>query len=46
MDELDNIEYGFKDKNGINLINSESWDKDFYKFYFLLSPEELLSSKC
>ena len=46
MDELRNIEYGFKDKNGANLINSESWDKDFYKFYFLLSPEELLSSRC
>lgn len=46
MDELDNIEYGFKDSNGVNLINSESWDKEFYKFYFLLSPEELLLSKC
>lgn len=46
MDELSNIEYGFKDKNGANLINSESWDKDFYNFYYLLSPEELLHSKC
>ena len=46
MDKLNSIEYGFKDKNGNNLINSERWDKDFYKFYFLLSPEELLSSKC
>ena len=46
MDELRNIEYGFKDKNGANLINSESWDKNFYNFYYLLSPEELLHSKC
>ena len=46
MDKLNSIEYGFKDKNGNNLINSERWDKEFYKFYFLLSPEELLSSKC
>ena len=46
MDELSNIEYGFKDKNGANLINSESWDKNFYNFYYLLSPEELLHSKC
>ena len=46
MDELRNIEYGFKDKNGANLINSESWDKNFYNFYYLLSPEELLNSKC
>ena len=46
MDKLNSIEYGFKDKNGNNLINSERWDKDFYKFYYLLSPEELLSSKC
>ena len=45
-DELRNIEYGFKDKNGANLINSESWDKNFYNFYYLLSPEELLHSKC
>ena len=33
MDKLNIIEYGFKDKNGNNLINSERWDKDFYKFY-------------
>ena len=46
MDELRNIEYGFKDKNGANLINSESWDKNFYNFYYLLTPEELLHSKC
>ena len=46
MDELRNIEYGFKDKNGANLINSESWDENFYNFYYLLSPEELLHSKC
>ena len=46
MNILNNIEYGFKDKDGNNLINSEIWDKDFYNFYYLLSPEELLNSKC
>ena len=46
MDKLDSIEYGFKDKNDNNLINSKRWDKDFNEFYFLLSPEELLSRKC
>ena len=46
MNILNNIEYGFKDENENNLINSEIWDKDFYKFYYLLSPEELLLSKC
>ena len=46
MDTLNNIEYGFKDKNGNNLINSEIWDKEFHNFYYLLSPEELLDSKC
>ena len=46
MDKLNDIEYGFMDENGTNLINGESWDKDFYKFYFLLSPEELLNHKC
>ena len=46
MDSLNGIEYGFKDKNGINLINSEKWDTNFSSFYYLLSPEELLRSKC
>ena len=45
-DSLNDIEYGFKDKNGINLINSEKWDTNFSSFYYLLSPEELLRSKC
>ena len=44
--ELNDIEYGFKDENGNNLINSESWNKDFSKVYFLLSQEELLDRKC
>ena len=39
MDTLNNIEYGFKDKNGNNLINSEIWDKECHNFYYLLSPE-------
>lgn len=46
MNKLNDIEYGFKDANGNNLINSENWDKDFPNFYFLLSPEELLKCKC
>ena len=25
MNALNNIEYGFKDKNGINLVNTETW---------------------
>ena len=37
MDELNDIEYGFKDIYGNNLINSEIWDTDFSNFYFLLS---------
>ena len=45
-DSLNDIEYGFKDKDGINLINSEKWDTNFSSFYYLLSPEELLRSKC
>ena len=34
MDKLDSIEYGFKDKNDNNLINSKRWDKNFNEFYF------------
>ena len=47
MEIMDNIDYGFKDIHGINLIhNKEVWDNDFNNFYYLQSPEELLESKC
>ena len=46
MDSLNDIEYGFKDENGVNLIDSEKMDTDFSSFCYLLSPEELLISKC
>ena len=46
MNQLNHIVYGFKDKNGNNLINSEIWDTEFSNFYYLLSPEELLDCKC
>ena len=45
MNILDDIEYGFKDKNGNNLVNTEEWN-NFSEFYYLLSPQELLNSKC
>ncbi|SRR5574344_2355284 len=47
MDTLNNIEYGFKDSDGFNIINDENkWNDEFYEFYYLLSPEELLNTKC
>lgn len=47
MSIMDNIEYGFKDKNDNNIINDqEKWDNEFDKFYYLQEPEELLESKC
>lgn len=47
MDIMNSIEYGFKDETGFNIINdSVMWDNEFYKFYYLLSPDELLEKKC
>lgn len=47
MATLNQIEYGFKDDSDFNLINNdEIWQQEFYKFYYLLSPDELLSKKC
>ena len=48
MDILNTIEYGFKDENGENIIDSnpQKWEKDFGSFYYLQSPEELLKSRC
>lgn len=45
---MDSIEYGFKDENGINIINSDlkKWDDEFNNFYYLQTPDELLESKC
>ena len=47
MATMNNIEYGFKDKTGFNIINdSLKWEEEFNNFYYLQSPEELLTSKC
>ncbi len=48
MNLMDSIEYGFKDENGENIINAnpQKWDDEFYKFYYLQTPDELLKSKC
>lgn len=48
MQTMNKIEYGFKDKNNNNIIttNPTKWDKEFHKFYYLQSPEELLTTNC
>lgn len=48
MDLMNEIEYGFKDEKGINIINSDlqKWDNEFTEFYYLQTPDELLKSKC
>lgn len=47
MRTMNTIEYGFQDKEGFNIMNdSKKWDEEFNKFYFLLSPEELLQRRC
>ena len=48
MNIMNTIEHGFKDENNNNIINYnlKKWDLEFYDFYYLLSPEELLIKKC
>lgn len=48
MNVLEDINYGFKDEKGNNIIDSDpkKWHEEFYKFYYLQTPEELLISKC
>ncbi len=47
MSIMDNIEYGFKDENGNNIIyDIEKWDNNFNDFYYLQTSDELLKSKC
>ncbi len=48
MEIMDTITYGFLDENNENIINinPKKWDEEFYDFYYLLSPSELLEKKC
>lgn len=48
MSVMNDIEYGFKDEYGNNIIdtNPEKWDNEFDSFYYLQTPEELLKTKC
>lgn len=47
MNILNEIEYGFKDDFGNNIINDlNKWNNEFNDFYYLQDPEELLNSKC
>lgn len=41
MNTMETIEYGFKDINGNNIIDSKSFNKEYY----LQTPNELLESK-
>lgn len=48
MQIMDNIEYGFPDELGRNLLemNPQKYEEEFYEFYYLQTPKELLKSKC
>ena len=48
MNIMNTIEYGFKDKNGNNIIdtNPQKWDDEFYIFYYLQTPDELFDTRC
>ncbi len=47
MNIMESIEYGFKENN-LNVLysNSYRWNNEFNNFYYLQTPDELLSSKC
>lgn len=47
MNIMEDIEYGFPDENGNNLIisNPKKYEQDFYKFYYLLTPTEFTRKK-
>lgn len=48
MNVMNDIEYGFKDEKGNNIIdtNLQKWENKFDYFYYLQTPEELLKTKC
>lgn len=48
MDIMNELEYGFKDEYGNNIIDHDpkKWNNQFASFYYLQSPEELLRTKC
>lgn len=48
MKQMDSIEYGFPDENGVNILiaNPKKYDAEFNDFYYLQTPEELLKSRC
>ncbi len=46
MTTMEEIDYGFKDNQNFNLIEDDNKWNDFSRFYYLLSPEELLDKKC
>lgn len=45
MDLMEDIEYGFLNKNGENIFLNENVEKIFNKEYHLMSPKELLIKK-
>lgn len=48
MKIMDQIEYGFPDEKGFNIKkkNPKMYEEEFTRFYYLLTPEELLEKKC
>ena len=40
MEILNEIEYGFPDKDGTNILTKDEnmWDNEFYNFYYLQTP--------
>lgn len=45
MNSMQNIEYGFLDKDGKNIFDSDNVENIFNKEYHLMSPNELLNKR-
>ena len=45
MEVMEQIEYGFLDNNGKNILDSSEGEYTFNKVYYLMTPEELLDKK-
>lgn len=48
MHSLCDVQYGFPDKKGGNLLLSDpkKYDREFFDFYYLQTPSELVKNKC
>lgn len=45
MNQLEDIEYGFKDKNSNNLMHSKRWENDFPNFLLFIKSCRIIGDQ-